>query len=434
MEVYMSGKRGGTGILITIAFRNIFRNLRRTMFCVAAAGIAVFFIVFYSSLIEGLLKSMYQVVQVFELGHVRAVSARYEAESEYSPVQYPEAEGQSLAAVRERIRAIPGVRAVFPRIAAYATLQESLIKHATLWGMNMREETALNHFNLISRNDGLVEGRWPEPGSNECAVGLRFAEKAGLKTGDRIPLKTVSAQFSDKMWAPVISGIFRFDYAKADTETIIVDFDRLRRLLVLDDATQQIIVYADSPKQSGRIAAEMEKILRREDGMEEGPEDVITEWRDQYWIVMMNMYRPLYYLMYLVFLVVACLLIVNTVTMIIHERIKEIGMMGSLGMTRGEIVRVFFFESLFLAMTGAAAGVILGGVLTGIGQFFPLRWTAVAGESTFAGMTAANAIFLDFSFANLLRSWLMGVLAASLFTLFPSLKSAFVEPVEALRR
>ena len=419
-------KQGGTGALITIAFRNIFRNLRRTLFCVTAVGIAVFFIVFYSSLIDGMMKSMHEVVQVFELGHVRAVSAPYEAESEYSPVQYPVAEGQSLAAVTERIRAIPGVRAVFPRISAYATLQESLVKHATLWGMNMAEETAVNHFNLTDRNDGLLEGRWPAPDSSECAVGLRFAEKAGLKIGDRIPLKTVSAQFSDKMWAPVVSGIFRFDYAKADAETIIVDFSRLQRLLLLEDATQQIIVYAESPEESPRIAAETEKLL--------GAEDVVTEWRDQYWIVMMNMYEPLYFLIYLVFLMVACLLIVNTITMIIHERIKEIGMMGSLGMTRAEIVGVFFCESVFLAMAGATAGVILGGILTGVGQFFPLRWTAMAGESTFAEMPAANAIFFAFSFASLLRSWLMGVLVASLFTLFPSLKSAFVEPVEALRR
>ncbi|MDR2759067.1 MAG: ABC transporter permease [Spirochaetaceae bacterium] len=419
-------KRGGTGALITIAFRNIFRNLRRTMFCVAAVGIAVFFIVFYSSLIDGLLKGMHEVVQIFELGHVRAVSAQYEAESEYSPVQYPVAEGKSLDAVMGRIKKIPGVRAVFPRISAYATLQESLVKHAALWGMNMTEETAVNHFNLTNRDDGLLEGHWPAPDSNECAIGLRFAEKAGLNIGDRIPLKTVSAQFSDKMWAPVVSGIYYFEYAKADAETIIVDFSRLQRLLVLDDAAQQIIVYADSEEQSGRIAAEMEKIF--------GPDDVVTEWRDQYWIVMMDMYEPIFYVIYLVFLVVACLLIVNTITMIIHERIKEIGMMGSLGMTRAEIVRVFFFESVFLAMAGATAGVILGGIATGIGQFFPLRLSAFYGESTFAEMPMANALFFEFSFVNLLRSWLMGVLVASLFTLFPSLKSAFVEPVEALRR
>ncbi|MDR0556663.1 MAG: ABC transporter permease [Treponema sp.] len=420
-------KQGGLRITITIAFRNIFRNFRRTMFCVVAVGIAVFFIIFFSSFITGMLQSINEVVQVFELGHVRAVSAQYEAESEYSPVQYPVAEGKGLAATLERIKAIPGVRAALPRIAAYASLQESVVKHAALWGMNMNEESAINHFNLTDKNDGLMEGRYPEPDSNECAIGLRFAEKTGLKIGDRIPLKTVSAQFSDKLWSPVITGIFRFDYAKWDQETIIADFTRLQRLLGLDDASQQIIVYADSPELSGRIARDMGAILNAD--------DVVAEWRDQYWVVMMNMYEPIYFVMYLVFLIVACLLIVNTITMIIHERIKEIGMMGSLGMTRGEIVRVFFFESLFLAMAGATVGIFFGGILTGIGQFFPVRWTSfTGGESTYANIPLATTIFLHFSVGNLIRSWLMGVVVASLFTLFPSLKSAFVEPVEALRR
>ncbi|MDR0707055.1 MAG: ABC transporter permease [Treponema sp.] len=420
-------KQGGLAIIITVAFRNIFRNFRRTMFCVVAVAIAVFCIIFFSSFITGMLQSMYEVVQVFELGHVRAVSAQYEAESEYSPVQYPVAEGKSLNAALEQIKAIPGVRAAFPRIAAYASLQESVIKHAALWGMSMNDESVANRFNLTNRNDGLVEGRYPAPDSNECAVGARFAEKTGLKIGDRLPLKTVSAQFSDKLWSPVITGIFRFDYAKWDQETIISDFTRLQRLLGLDDASQQIFVYADSPELSGRIAREMERIL--------SPDDVITEWKDQYWIGMMNMYEPLYFMIYLIFLIMACLLIVNTITMIIHERIKEIGMMGSLGMTRGEIVKVFFFESLFLAIAGATVGVVLGGLLTGIGQFFPLRWSSLTGgESVYANMPVANAIFLHFSAGSLFSSWLMGVAVSSMFTLFPSLKSAFVEPVEALRR
>ncbi|MDR2419654.1 MAG: ABC transporter permease [Treponema sp.] len=422
----MSYNRRGAGTLVKIAFRNNFRNIRRTMFCIISVGIAVLFIVFYSSAIKGMLNSMHEVVRVFELGDVQAVSAQYEAESEYSPVQYPVAEGMSLNAVIEQIKAIPGVKAVFPRIMAYATLQENVVKHANLWGINMNQETMVNNFNLTDRTDGLVQGRYPALDSNECAIGLSFAEKTGLSIGDRIPLKTTSAQFSDKMWAPVITGIFQFDYAKMDRQAIIADFSRLQRLLVLDDASQQIVVYADKPEMSRDIAREMENIF--------SPDDVISQWNEQYWIVMMNMYEPLFYAIYLIFLVVACFLIVNTITMIIHERIKEIGMMGSLGMTRGEIVNVFFFESVILSMVGATAGVLLGGLLTGILQNYPLRWTAFAGESTFVELPAANAIFMDFSWLNLLQSWLMGVLVASLFTLFPSLKSAFVEPVEALRR
>jgi putative ABC transport system permease protein len=86
-----------------------------------------------------------------------------------------------------------------------------------------------------------------------------------------------------------------------------------------------------------------------------------------------------------------------------------------------------------MAAFGALAGVIAGGIVAGIGSYFPIRMGDLYGN-TFSEMPLSNAIFFQFSPAILVRAWLMGVVVASLFTLIPSLKSAFVEPVEALRR
>ncbi len=423
-------KRGGLGTLIKIAYRNIWRNKRRTLFCICAAGVAVFMIVFYQAFIDGFSRNINDIVQIFDTGHVKIVSSQYEAENEYMPVQYPVlfGEGEHAGNTEElirRVKELPNVKAVFPRISSAATLQESTVKHAVLWGIQAEKETAYNNFNLAEKTDGLVEGRYPAPGSNECAVGFLFAQKAGFKIGDRIVLKTVSAQFSDKFWDPEIVGIFNFDYAKIDNETIIVDFERLQRLLVLGTGTQQLIIFADNEKQSSALAQKVKHLM--------GNDNVVREWQDNYWVAVMEAAKPLYGFIYFIFLLVASFLIINTMLMIIHERIKEIGMMGSLGMTRTEIVTVFFFESFFLSAIGALAGVILGGLVTGIGQFFPLRWTALTGN-TFNEFPAGNVLFLAFSTAGLVRAWFMGVVVASLFTLFPSLKSAFVQPVEALRR
>ena len=424
-------KQGGTGTLIKIAYRNIWRNKRRTFFCIAAVGIAVFFIVLYSSMIEGMLRNITEVVQIYDLGHVKVVSSQYDEENEYMPVQYPVSAssshpyGKSWKELASSIKKIPGVRAVFPRISSLATLQESTTKHAVLWGLCIQDEMAANHFNLTDRSDGLLEGRWPAPGSHECAIGRVFAHKSGLSIGDRIPLKTVSAQFSDKYWSPVITGIFNFDYIKYDEQYIIVDIERLQRLLVLDEGTQSLVIFADNEKESGAIAAEARNIL--------GQGNVVTEWQDNYWVAMMKMLTPIYTIIFLVFLIVASFLIINTVVMIIHERIKEIGMMSCLGMTRAEIVKVFFFESLFLAMLGAFAGIIVGGIIAGIGSVYPIRMGDSYGN-TFSEMPIGNAIFLGVSPFIIIRAWLLGVVVASLFTLIPSLKSAFVEPIEALRR
>lgn len=418
-------KLGGTIALMKIAYRNIWRNLRRTIFCISAVGIAVFFIVFYQSFIDGMTESIDNVVQIFDTGSVRVVSAQYEAENEYMPVQYPVANGENVDDLVKQLKSIEGVREVFPRIFSYATLQESVIKHAILWGLKTEEEMKANHFNLTDRSNGIVEGRYPKPGSNECVIGSVFAQKTGLKIGDRIPLKTISAQFSDKIWSPEIVGIFNFDYLKVDERYIIVDFERLQRLLVLGDGTQQLVLFANDKKQSPAAAAKAAAMF--------GKDNVVRDWQDNYWVAIIKSYEPLYTAIYLVFLIVASFLIINTVVMIIHERIKEIGMMGSLGMTRREIVEVFFFEAFFLSAIGALAGILLGGILTGIGQFFPIRWMAMTG-SGFIEIPASNALFLSFSPIALLRAWIMGVVVASIFTLIPSLKSAFVEPVEALRR
>ena len=418
-------KKGGQATLIKIAYRNIWRNMRRTLFCFTAVGIAVLFIVIYSSMIEGMVESINDTVQTYELGHITAVSSQYETEREYFPVQYPVADGKSWKDLAKDIKKIPGVRAVFPRITTMATLQESTIKHAMLWGLDIENEMAANKFNLTYRNDGLIEGRWPKLGANECAVGRVFSQKSGLTVGDRILFKTISAQYSEKFLRPQIVGVFNFDYIKIDEQYIVMDVERLQNLLVLGEATQALVVFTDDGNQSAAIAAQVRNFL--------GEGNTVTDWSENYWVVIMKTASSLYMVIFMVFLIVASFLIINTVVMIIHERIKEIGMMGCLGMTRAEIVKVFFFESIFMAAFGALAGVLIGGIITGALSNYPVRLMEQFG-SQFSEMPLSNAIFFKFSPVILLQAWVMGVVVASIFTLIPSLKSAFVEPVEALRR
>jgi putative ABC transport system permease protein len=426
LEVYMDKVRiGGAGTIIKIACRNILRNRRRTLFCISAAAIAVFFTVFMQGWMAGMTDNMEEVVRTFETGHVSAVSSRYEAEKEYYPVWFPLADGLPVTELERLALDIGGVKAALPRITAYATLQDSTVKHAFLWGIKVREELALNNFNLTRRDDGLMEGRYPGPDANECAIGVRMAEKAGLRVGDRVPLKTVSAQFSDKMWSPVITGIFEFDYRKYDEDAIIVDFARLQRLLVLGEGTQQLFIHAENASHSRVLTARFKALV--------GADNVVRDWRDNYFVVLMRQSMMVFVVVYLVFLVVASFLIVNTVVMIIHERIKEIGMMGSLGMSRGEIVRVFFFEAVFLSVLGSLAGCVVGGLVTLGFSFFPLELDIFTGGGL-KEFPMSGTIAMSFDPVILLQGFVFGVAITSICTLFPSLKSAFVEPVEALRR
>lgn len=416
---------GGLGTLSTIAYRNIWRNGRRTALCVVAVAIAVFFNIFMQSWIDGMMNGIEEVVRTFETGHVNVVTTRFEEEREYYPVQYPIADGRSAAELVAEIQALPGVKAVLPRITAYATLFDSTVKHAILWGVDIDREKEINYLNLTDRDDGLVSGRYPEAGTNECAIGTEMARKTGLKVGDKLPFKTISAQFSDKYLSPTIVGIFKFDYVKYDENVVILPIDRLQRVLVLEGGAQQLFIFADDASRSAEIKGEVSKLL--------GSGHVVREWQDNYWVAVMKQSSFLFVIIFGVFQIVASFLIINTVLMVIHERIKEIGMMGALGMTRREIVLVFFFEAIFLSVFGALVGGLVAGIVTRIGSYFPIDMNLFTGGGM-KEMPVSGTLFLDFSPATIAQGFLFGVVVSSACTLIPSLKSAFIEPVEALRR
>ena len=418
-------KKGGFSALVTIAARNILRNRRRTILCVAAVGIAVFFNIFMQSWMDGMLKSIEDIVRTFDTGHVLAVSKSFEADQEYMPVQYPLSDGEAMDSLTAKAEAIPGVKAALPRISAYASLFDSVLKHAVLWGIDIERELEVNDFNLTKKTSGLVEGRFPLPDTNECAIGFSMARKAGLEIGDSIPLKTVSSQFSDKYWSPVITGIFAFDYRRFDEDTIIVPIDRLQRILGLDGGIQQLVLYADDARLSPVIRNELRAIL--------GPDALVREWSDNYWVAMFKSMTGLFLVIFGTFQIVASFLIINTMLMIIHERIKEIGMMGALGMTRSEIVAVFFLEAVFLSVLGALAGSLVGGLSSWIGSLFPLDLNTFTGGGM-KDMPMSGTLYLAFSFAAVFKGFIFGVAVSALCTIIPSMKSAFIEPVEALRR
>lgn len=411
--------------LIKIAYRNIFRNIRRSIFCIVAIGIAVFFILFMISFINGMLKSYNYTLRTYEIGDILINSKEFENKKEFYTLQFPIETEIELDSIVEKIESIKGVKSVNLRISAIATLTNSNIKHAVLWGIDFEKEANTNFLNQKNKSSGLIgDSKIPLANKNECIIGYRLAKKMGININDKIEMKIVSSQYSDKFFMPKVVGFFDFDFLTYDSNYIIVPIEKLQRIANLQGKTQQIFVFLERPEDSNRILPEIEKHFNKETTL-------IKDWRKSYWVIMLQKIQIIYLIIYIVFIVVASFLIVNTIIMVIHERIKEIGMMGTLGMKKWEITTVFFFEAVILSKIGSFFGVILGGMLTGVLQNFPISIETMTGGIE---LPISNTIYISFSFLYLIEAFLFGVIVSSICTIFPSLKSAFIEPVEALRR
>ncbi|MCK4796919.1 MAG: ABC transporter permease, partial [Spirochaetes bacterium] len=176
-------KQGGFLYLIKIAYRNIFRNMRRSILCITAISLAVFLIIFMMSYIEGMLDSAKKIAQTFDSGHIKIMTKEFEEKEDFFPLQYPIDDVDKYI---DEIKTIDGVKVASPRILSFTTLTSSKVKHGVLAGVNFEEiiNTAEEknrykyaYYNFTKKSNGLLAGRFPDSNKNECMIGYRLAKK-----------------------------------------------------------------------------------------------------------------------------------------------------------------------------------------------------------------------------------------------------------------
>jgi putative ABC transport system permease protein len=208
---------------------------------------------------------------------------------------------------------------------------------------------------------------------------------------------------------------------------ILVTLDRAMALARTDGAVTQVLVKAAD---ESRIPALRESVTRvLSDGGWTGLR--ARTWTEASFILaFFSMAEGLYFVIGLVFFLLASTVLVNTTMMVVFERTREIGTVGALGMRGGEIVRMFFLESLALAVIGAAAGVLLGLAIA-----IPLQLVGVDMSSTTQGLSfeISGVVFARPRVLTTVLIFLYAVSISCLAALLPARRAARIQPVEALR-
>lgn len=124
--------------------------------------------------------------------------------------------------------------------------------------------------------------------------------------------------------------------------------------------------------------------------------------------------------------------IVNTMLMVVLERIREIGMLIAIGMNRKRVFSMIILESVMLSLTGGIAGIILGWLIV-----TSLNTTGVDMSVFSKGMQALgypSLIYPTVSFANYVQITIMVILTGILSAIYPALHAIKLKPAEAIRK
>jgi len=124
--------------------------------------------------------------------------------------------------------------------------------------------------------------------------------------------------------------------------------------------------------------------------------------------------------------------IVNTMLMVVLERIREIGMLIAIGMNRKKVFSMIILESVLLSLTGGIAGIVFGWLIVSF-----LNRSGVDMSIFSKGMQALgypSLIYPSVSFANYVQITIMVILTGILSAIYPALHAIKLKPAEAIRK
>jgi putative ABC transport system permease protein len=273
----------------------------------------------------------------------------------------------------------------------------------------------------------VASGRLPNAGANEALVGRALAKKLGAGIGDRITLLSGTMRRSSNALTVTIVGLAAFPVSSMDGLRLMLPLDRAIALARMDDSVTEVLVKA---KDEGRITALGKRIgaVLAESGWE--GLQARTWYEANYMLSFFKMADIAYFIISMVFFLLASTVLVNTTMMVVFERTREIGTVGALGMKGGEIVRMFLLEALALAAIGALAGVVLGLAIA-----VPLSYLGIDMGTLAQGMSfeISNVVFARPKPLGTALIFVYAVAISCAAAYLPARRAARIQPVEALR-
>ncbi len=404
---------GQAGLIARIAWRNLWRNKRRTW--LTAGGIA------FATLIV----SFSMAIQLGAYGlMIESATALWEGDIQITHPRYPEDAklDQTIPGATELMRQIevlPGIEAT-PRAGAFALVSAGERSFGGLvWGVDFQREQKLFKF-----FQSIDEGRLPI-GPDEVLVGRTMARNVGVSIGDELVMLGSGKEGGIAALAQEIVGIFNSGQTELDRTFLFAELEAVQNAFHLGD---EIHVVATRIDDQALLIDQAEKLE-----VEVGPELSVRTWRNFMPEVVQSIEldRIGGQLVYAAILVLVSFSVINTFLMIVFERKREFGMLLAIGMKPGLIMRQVLSEAFFMWLVGFALGAVLSIAAT---WYLMIEGIPLAGFEEVAGtFYISDKIYPGLSLATIFTAPVILLIGTQLAGLIATLRVRKISPVDALR-
>ena len=339
---------------LLLAFRNVFRNRRRTLmtFLMVGGGVSGLLLAggYFAFMTDGLRESTIRN----GLGHIQIFTAEHFRRDE---VRVLDTGIDNWRQVSATVCSAGHVRGVAPRIEFYGMVSNGQ-KSAVFMGsaVDPGAERSLGFTpNLVSGHDL----RANSGGDVGALIGADLARSMNVKVGDGLTLLAVTSDGALNGIDVDVVGIVQSGVAELDARYLRIPLVAAQRLLQSDRVTN-LVVGLDATANTDLVHNEL---VPRLNGLPQPMQ--MKKWIDlaTYYKQVRNLFNGIFLFMGAIVFFMVLMSSINTLLMSMFERTREIGTMLAMGTPHLWIAGLFMTEAALLGLLGAALGVVTGNLL-----------------------------------------------------------------------
>ncbi len=402
-------------MLLVLAWKNIWRNKKRSLIIVAAIAFGLWGGLFSDAVMMGGVESMVETAISRDLSHIQIHRKDYARDKDvrnYIP-DGPE--------VVDKVRGLAGVKAVSPRTLIFGMAASP----ASSFGVQITGIDPDQAPGVTNINEQLIDGAYfGTERRNQILVGRKLAERLNLDLRSKVVLSFQDLQGNIAYIACRVTGIFKTNSTQFDEANVFVQQSDLFRVLETGPVYHEIAIRAQSNQVITGIAEEIKTMypdLQTERWDELAPE-----------LAYLSETTAIYSYVFVGIILFALLFgITNTMLMSVVDRIRELGMLMAIGMKKGRVFVMILFETIMLSLTGGIAGTIVGLATIAYYGNAGIDLSAIATSLESFGMNTMLYPFLPT--AMYIGLGVLILLTANIAALMPAWKAIHLVPSQAIR-
>ena len=401
--------------VLSIAWRNVLRNRRRSLITAAAIAIGLTALIFLWGFNDGAHNTMMRNYQELFVGALQIHRQGYFQHPELANhIREPEAVAAALEAA--------GVSSWTPRLMGFALAAGAETSAGVmLAGIDPEREPRVTRI-----AEHIAEGRFIQPGDGlVCVLGAAGAQKLKVGIGDEVILLSQDRFGALAAERLRLVGIIRGGDPALERSILLAPLGTVQRMLAMEGRVTDVVARVPDDRLDAVAAALGRGLGGR--GLE------VLRWFDMFpimkeWVALDNGF---YYIFLGIVLVIVVAGVINTVMVSMIERTREFGVLMALGTRRADIAAIVGAEAAIIGLVGTASGSAMGLALVAIFGEIGIDLSEMSESLSRFYMDPVVRTEIDTD--HLVITVLAMLAAAVASAVYPAIKAVRLEPAEAIR-